>query len=231
MTYKAIAFDLDDTLIDTTNELIPFACRKIHTYLLSEGYPGTFEEFDVLRKNFVKTKSHKEFFKNLVSTFSIQDSSRRPDIISNLNQLFYEPTIPSHLTMMPGAEDNLMYLGSKYTLFVVTAGVVAAQKRKLAQLRIERYVKHAHVLIVGEGAFSTKKTAFEKILQDEDLRPQELLSIGNRLSQEIRMAKQLACDTCYFQHGEHAEDTAQDHFEIPDFTIHSHKELISTCRL
>ena len=50
MSYKAIAFDLDDTLIDTTNELIPFACRKIHTYLVSQGYAFDFEKFDSLRK-------------------------------------------------------------------------------------------------------------------------------------------------------------------------------------
>ena len=231
MAYKAIAFDLDDTLIDTTNELIPFACRKIHTYLMSEGYLQSYEEFDVLRKDFVKTKSHKEFFKYLVPTFSTKDSTRNPEIIANLNRLFYEPVIPPNLTMMSGAEDNLIYLGPKYLLFVVTAGVVSAQKRKLAQLQIERFVQSENILIVGEGAFPTKKTAFEKILKDGQLKPHELLSIGNRLSQEIRMAKQLDCHTCYFQHGEHADDKAHDQFEIPDYTIHSHKELISVCRL
>lgn len=231
MTYKAIAFDLDDTLIDTTNELIPFACRKIHTYLATEGYPSTFEEFDVLRKNFVKTKSHKEFFKNLASTFPVKDSSRLSEIVSNTNRLFYEPDIPTQLKMMQGAEDNLIRLGPKYKLFIVTAGVITAQKRKLAQLQIERYIKPENILVVGDGAFSTKKIAFEKILKDENIVPQELLSIGNRLSQEIRMAKELSCRTCYFQHGEHAEDIARDHFEIPDFTIHSHQELIPVCQL
>ncbi len=231
MKFKALAFDLDDTLIDTTNELIPFACRKIHTYLMSQGYTDSFDTFDVLRKDFVKARSHKEFFKNLVTLFPLKDPTIRAEVVAGLNRLFYEPMIPENLVMMPGAEENLKHLGGKYLLYVVTAGVADAQYRKLAQLKIERFVKKENLLVVSEGHFPTKKAAFEKILNDTKIHPHELLSIGNRLSQEIRMAKQLDGKTCYFQHGEHAEDTAQDHFEIPDYTIHSHKELITVCQL
>lgn len=231
MKYKAVAFDLDDTLIDTTNELIPLACRKIHSYLLTEGYAGTFEEFDILRKDFVKTKSHKEFFRSLVTTFALKNPSQLPLVVANLERLFYEPTIPPHLRMMVGAEENLKILATNYNLYIVTAGVVSAQHQKLIPLKIERFVKKENILIVAEGAYPTKKAAFEKIIRDNAIQPRELLSIGNRLSQEIRMAKQLGCRTCYYQHGEHAEDVAQDQFEIPDYTIHSHKELISVCQL
>jgi len=231
MNYKAIAFDLDDTLIDTTNELIPFACRKIHSYLLTEGYPNTFEEFDISRKEYVKTKSHKDFFKNLVSSFPVKLASEAPLVVANLNRLFYEPDVPSNLGLMPGAEYNLKTLGAKYHVFIVTAGVVSAQHKKLAQLNIDRFVKKENILVVAEGAFSTKRAAFEKILKDTGIQPEQLLSIGNRLSQEIRMAKQVGAKTCYYQHGEHAEDVAQDHFEIPDYTIHTHKELITACQL
>lgn len=231
MNYKAIAFDLDDTLIDTTNELIPFACRKIHSYLLTEGYSNTYEEFDISRKNYVKTKSHKEFFRYLVTTFPVRNPEETSLVVANLNRLFYEPAVPPNLSMMLGAEENLKILNAKYNLFVVTAGVVSAQHRKLAQLQIERFIKKENILIVGDGSFPTKKAAFEKILNDMAILSEQLLSIGNRLSQEIRMAKQLGAKTCYYQHGEHAEDKPQDHFEIPDYTIHSHKELIPVCQL
>tara|TARA_B110001454_G_scaffold219179_1_gene250844 strand:- start:135795 stop:136490 length:696 start_codon:yes stop_codon:yes gene_type:complete len=231
MNYKAIAFDLDDTLIDTTNELIPFACRKIHSYLLTEGYKNAFEDFDISRKEYVKTKSHKEFFKNLVTTFPLRVPSEASLVVANLNRLFYEPDLPPNLALMPGAEDNLKTLGAKYEVFVVTAGVVSAQHKKLAQLKIERFIKKENILVVAEGAYPTKRAAFEKIVEDSGILPEQLLSIGNRLSQEIRMAKQIGAKTCYYQHGEHAEDVAQDHFEIPDYTIHTHKELISACQL
>ncbi len=229
MKYKAIAFDLDDTLIDTTNELIPFACRKIHTYLTSEGYGGTYEDFDVSRKEYVKTKSHKEFFKSFAP--SLTNEKNKDTLLPTLNRYFYEPEIPPGLVLMPGAEENLELLAPKYKLYVVTAGVVTAQERKLLQLKITRFVKQENILVAAEGAFETKKAAFEKIVSDLKIRPEELLSVGNRLSQEIRMAKQIRARTCYFQYGEHAEDTPQDHYEIPDYTIHSHKELIPACQL
>ena len=229
MKYKAIAFDLDDTLIDTTNQLIPFACRKIHTHLLSLGYTKSFEEFDGLRKDFVKTRSHKEFFRNLAPTLAKDQKSDH--LFATLNQLFYEPEIPSHLTLMDGAEDNLERLIANYDVFIVTAGVIKAQERKLAQLKINRFIQADNILVVAENGIATKKLAFEKILQKAQIQPHELLSVGNRLSQEIRMTKQLGGHTCYFQFGEHADDVPQDQFEIPDYTIHTHKELISACHL
>ncbi len=229
MSYKAIAFDLDDTLIDTTNELIPFACRKIHTYLVSQGYAFDFEKFDSLRKEFVKTRSHKEFFKSIAPALT-NDQNKR-DLLPTLNRYFYEPEIPENLQMLAGAEDNLKALSSRYLLFIVTAGVLNAQKRKLARLGIDRFVKTENILIVADGAFQTKKTAFESIISKTQIIPEELLAIGNRLSQEIRMAKQLNGHTCYFKFGEHADDSPQDKFEIPDYTIFSHKELIQVCRL
>lgn len=229
MSYKAIAFDLDDTLIDTTNELIPLACQKIHTYLASQGYSGTFEEFDGLRKDFVKTRSHKEFFKSLIP--HLTNAAHKEEWIPTLNRYFYEPIVPAHLQMMEGAEDNLKKLNERYQLYVVTAGVLSAQERKLNQLQLTRYIKQENIFIVADGAYPTKKAAFENILAISNIRPEELLSVGNRLSQEIRMAKQLNCHTCYFKYGEHADDVPQDQFEVPDYTIHFHKDLISVCRL
>lgn len=229
MKYKVIVFDLDDTLIDTTNELIPLACQRIHTYLASIGYSESFENFEHLRRNFVKTKSHKEFFKSLAPQFS--HAGEVTEVLAALNRYFYEPEMPASLQLMAGAEDNLKYLNGKYQVFVVTAGVLKAQQRKLELLKISRFVELDHVLIVAEGAFATKKLAFENILTRSNVHPEEMLSVGNRLSQEIRMAKQLNARTCFFKHGEHADDPPQDQFEIPDYTIHSHKELISACLL
>ena len=229
MSFKAIAFDLDDTLIDTTNELIPFACRKIHTYLLSQGYSGRFDEFDGLRKDFVKTKSHKEFFKSLVP--KLPNAPDKEKFLPTLNRYFYEPEIPKNLMMMPGAESNLGQLSSKYQIFVVTAGVMSAQERKLSQLKISRYIKPENVLIVAEGGFVTKKTAFEKILMTLKIQPEELLSVGNRLSQEIRMAKQLNCRTCYFQFGEDRGEVDQEFYKKINYRVTNHFDLIETCEL
>ena len=229
MAYRAIAFDLDDTLIDTTNELIPLACRKIHTYLVSQGYIADFKDFERLRKEFVKTRSHKEFFKSIAP--SLINEQNKSDLLPTMNRYFYEPDIPVNLQMLAGAEENLNALSGRYQLFIVTAGVLSAQKRKLAQLKIDRFVKPDNILIVADGAYLTKKAAFEKIISNSQIKPEELLAIGNRLSQEIRMAKQLNGHTCYFKFGEHADDSPQDKFEMPDYTIYSHKELIKVCQL
>ena len=76
-----------------------------------------------------------------------------------------------------------------------------------------------------------KRQAFSEIIEALKINPSELLSIGNRLSQEIRDAKELGATTCYFKFGEHIGESPKSHLENPDFTIEKHSELIATCHL
>jgi putative hydrolase of the HAD superfamily len=227
---KAVAIDLDDTLLDTTDILIPKAIERIYKLLQQKGYQQSLEEFNQQRILFVAHSSHKEFFKHLVASNPQlgPDSKSLSDV---LIQYFYQPEIPASLPLIAGAFENLEYLSKKYHLYVVTSGVLETQKEKIKALNLTRWIPVANHLIVDGKNILSKKQAFEIILATEQIPAQQLLSFGNRLSQEIRYAKMLGCQTCYFQFGEHADDIPQDEFEKADFTIQKHQDLINTCRL
>lgn len=234
---KTLAIDLDDTLLDTTEILIPNAIERIYKLLQKSGYSQDLKAFNHERVLFVAHSSHKEFFKHIVASNPQLEQNAKlflpqeKNLSDVLIQYFYQPEIPETLPLIDGAKENLEYLSKKYHLYVVTSGVLETQRAKIKALNLSQWIPVENHFIVDGKNINSKKEAFEKILEKEQIPPQQLLSFGNRLSQEIRYAKMLGCQTCYFQFGEHAHDIPADEFEKADFTIQRQQDLISKCRL
>jgi putative hydrolase of the HAD superfamily len=223
---KAIALDLDDTLIDTSRLLVPLASLAAFNAMKKWGLETDFESFERERKLGALSMSHQKIFKMIAEKFceSPSDSMAQAGI-----DQFYNPPIPHVLDLLPGALENLNLLFNKYPLFLVTSGSIPTQLRKVKATGTEKY--YQKIFALDGFKKERKKKAFESILKSLSLQPEELIAIGNRLSQEIHDAKELGCLTCYFKYGEHVGENARNSFEIPDFTVNNHQELIATCRL
>jgi putative hydrolase of the HAD superfamily len=125
--------------------------------------------------------------------------------------------------------ENILNLKSKYNLFLVTMGTHETQSQKIKALGIANHFQKIYILngFVGER----KESAFRDIIGHSGHSADQMLSIGNRLSSEIRDGKKIGADTCYFAYGEHLGEEPQLPEDRPDFTISHHKELITTCGL
>lgn len=226
MSIKAIAFDLDDTLLNTSGLLVPEAAQKACLSLISVGATCTLEECLQLREKLAQQLSHPEIFGRIADEFDCPER----DLGLQLAILdFYNPEIPEQLPLIDGALENLKSLHGKYDLYLVTMGIREAQEKKIKALGIRDYFKKIYILDSLRG--ERKKMAFEQILQLSQCQPVELLSIGNRLSAEIRDAKLVGAQTCYFPFGEHVGETPVTAADYPDFTIQVHSDLIKTCHL
>ncbi len=227
MKLQALAFDLDDTLIDTSGLLVPMASRATFEAMKKHGLTGEYLAFEQFRKIGALSMSHQLIFRKLA------ELKGPPDQIEKLTQIgidtFYNPVLPHKLELLDGALKNLKSLSSRYSLYLVTSGVPATQSKKVQITGVEKYFKKCFFM---DGLKKERKRqAFSEIIETLQIKPAELLSIGNRLSQEIRDAKELTAMTCYFKFGEHVGETPKDTFENPDFTIEKHSELIATCHL
>lgn len=170
MKVKLIVFDLDDTLLDTTELLIPIA-----------------------------------------RTQAFEDRIRQP------------------LPLMPGALENLEYLKDRYDLALLTQGRLDAQMQKVKSLGIGHFFKEQY--FADPTQQKPKSVFFAQIIETFRLPPESVLSIGNRRTTDIREAKKVGAKTCLFKYGEHQNENVLVPEDIPDFEIHSHKELISVCQL
>jgi len=228
MKIKSIAFDLDDTLLDTTGILVPRASEHAFNILIQAGLRLNLEECEKIRTNMIKTTSHKEVFKHLVEKYGTDLTSSKLDLAI---QAFYHPHIPSHLPLLDHALENIKILSKKYTLHIVTAGLLDAQESKINALGIRSYFKK--IFVVNSLKNEKKYDAFKKIMLEDNIHAENLLCIGNSLSSEIKDARQIGAWACYFEFGEDRgsiNDLSKPTL-TPHFHIKHHRELITTCKL
>jgi putative hydrolase of the HAD superfamily len=194
--------------------------------MIAAGLQCSLGECLQLRQELSVLHSHTEIFNRILDNYGATDRSRA---MEGALDAFYNPFVPAHLPLLSGALDNLEKLKKNYNLYLVTMGSPEGQKRKIASLDIEKHFKK--IFIVDSLSGHRKEEAFREILREEGHAPEELLSVGNRLTSEIRDGKKVGATTCYFAYGEHVGEKAVVPEDHPDFTIYHHRELIAACGL
>jgi putative hydrolase of the HAD superfamily len=219
---KCIAFDLDDTLIDTSGLLVPEASRQACEAMKKLGLNCSLQECMSWREKLAKEMSHREIFLEIAKKYN---HGGIENMAAAGIQTFYNPDIPKSLPLLPGAQTTLEYcLGEGYTLYLVTSGSPEAQRRKVKAAGLDDIFKKVYTLDGFKG--EKKRIAFQDILKNEPINPRELLSVGNRLFEEIRQAKQLGATTCYFRYGEHVGEVPQVSEDHADYIVGSHEEFL-----
>ncbi len=226
MAITTIAFDLDDTLLNTSGLLVPAASLQAFNILIANGLTISLNECERQRLEAIKTISHKDLFLHLAKTYG---TAQTLAAVEKATRAFYEPELPDHLPLIDGAESILQELKNKYHLYIVTAGYESGQRNKVKSLKIGNFFKD--IFVVNSLNNERKIDAFRKILTLENIQPENLLCIGNSLSSEIRDAKELGAVSCYFEFGEDRGKIPTDPRFRPDYHIKEIRQLTYTCKI
>lgn len=227
LVIKAIAFDLDDTLINTSGLLVPEAAVQACKAMQAAGLTCTLQECLDWRAALAPHHSHREIFNMIAQRAGAANIEELGDVGSR--HFYNPPNIPDPLELLEGALDVLNHLRGKYLYFLVTSGAPETQWRKIHATRLKD--RFDGIFIVDKFKGENKGTYFQTILQQWSLQPAELLSVGNRLREEIRHAKKRGCQTCYFEHGEHVGEIAEQPEDIADFRVKNWSQFIEACKL
>ncbi len=222
---KAIAFDLDDTLLDTTGLLAPQYALATFDFMIQKGLSLSLIECELRRQELIKKISHREVFEKFANEFGTDETRAA---LQQTIEMFYNPALPKRLPLMPGARDNINYLKDKYVLYLVTAGAEKSQLAKAYALGVVPDFKA--VIVVNSLLKHRKKDAFESIIASEKIESENLLCIGNSISSEIKDALDIGALACHFEHGE-ARGEISDLIRPPHFHVKNHSELIKICQL
>lgn len=224
--FQTLIFDLDDTLIPTSEILIPQAVRQVFKILAEHGLDWDFKAFEEYRKKHLDQCSHREIIKNIIEENKLSPKSH---IFESCLNAFYKVELPPRIPLLPEAQRTLQYLRPRYQLLLLTAGDERTQKEKIIRAGLENLFHE--VKIVGSLEKKDKKESIANWIKEKKINPQSTLSIGNRLKDEIRVSKTLGLSTCWFKYGDHAAEVPKDIYETPDYEVHHYSDLVTQCQL
>ena len=213
--YKIIIFDLDDTLINNTENIRHAYTKMIKS--IGESYTETgFKRWYSIDRKFWKDWQEGliELPENLKSetgkkseTFLNWLRAQRVLIYFN-NQITLEKAIELNYLFMNALKENviainnayntLQYLSNKYQIIIATNGPQIATKEKLSKINCLQFVNN--ILSADMfGYVKPRKEFFEGIQHTlNNYQTEEYLIVGDSLSSDIAFAMNCNFDSCWF---------------------------------
>ncbi|MDV3103470.1 TIGR02253 family HAD-type hydrolase [Thermococcus waiotapuensis] len=223
---KAVFFDLDDTLIDTT-KLAEIARRKAIEGMIRAGMPVDFETayqelLELINEYGSNFPYHFDYLLRRL------DLPYEPKWVA-AGVINYHNTKIAHLETVKGAKRTLLRLKEMgLKLGVITDGNPIKQWEKILRTEIDDYFDD--VLISDfVGVKKPHRKIFEKGLNRFGVRPEEAVMVGDRLYSDIYGAKQVGMKTVWFKYGKYAS-AELEYLEYADFVIQSLEDVVGIIR-
>lgn len=182
---KAVIFDLDDTLY-MENEFVEYGLKNAAN--VAETVYGIVNANEKIRSLYQESKVN--VFDRLVNAETIKD---KEIAVAGLVKA-YRNCEPKNLHCNPGVLDLLKTLKKKgVRTGIITDGFADVQKSKIKALGIQEYIDK--IVITDElGGVQCRKPnpiGFEKMLKMLDVKPQEMVYIGDNPNKDFAIKKYL----------------------------------------
>ncbi len=213
---KAIFFDIDDTLYDST-KLTKMARQNSIRAMIDSGLPERSEEklYNLLNEIIKKHGSnYAKHYDRLLEELGLE---AEPKIVA-AGVVAYEHTKEGYLTPFPGVIPTLLKLKEDYKLGVISNGIAVKQWEKLIDLGIHHIFD---VVATSEelGHRKPQKEIFLFAVEKLGLSPAECMMVGNRLDTDILGGNTAGMKTVRIMRGKYKEIIPGHKDETPDLEI------------
>jgi putative hydrolase of the HAD superfamily len=208
MKVRAIFFDIDNTLYDSTT--LSSMARKNSVRAMIDAGLDAQEEVVLKDLSAIIEKfgsNYDRHYDELLKTYSVMD----PKIIA-AGVVAYEHTKNAYLKPLPGVVPTLIELKKKYKLGVISNGLVIKQWEKLVGLRLHHFFE----AVITSQACSCEKPSpeiFHAALQALKVRPKEAVMVGDKIEIDIEGAENVGMKSIWLKKGK-----AKDSNEINSFS-------------
>lgn len=223
---KVIAFDADDTL--WVNETYFREAEKKFCKLLSSYETENKIDQELFRIEFQNLERYgygiKGFMLSMVEcALELSNYSLSPRVIDKILNIGKE-MLEKPIELLDGVEEVLKALQGKYRLIVATKGDLLDQERKLVKSGLLDYFHHIEVMT------EKKANDYLKLVKHLDIKPSELLMIGNSLKSDVLPLLEIGAEAVHIPFHTtwaHEEITEQDAANTSFRTLESLKDVLS----
>ena len=210
---RAVVFDLDDTLYDCTGTLVEASRRRAAQMLVKAGLPMTVDEALALQDELAASRGqHFLVFDEIARRYNLDD-----DIIDDAYRAYNSDEV-GEITAFPDVKPTLKFLRSQGVLcFLLTSGLHRRQSTKIRKLGLKNSFDEVVINDTERGELMGECMRY--LLGRHRLRPEELLVVGDRPQEEIRVGKELGAATAQMLHGRFSAFEPRDASEQPDYRI------------
>ena len=226
--YKAILFDLDDTLMDLQAceaEALRKTLSKVPLQMnVSENWSDVRATYASISSQYWKQHVTVRFTRDQVIQYSLRDTLQKfgenETLVSDLAIDFWIQFCQSPQTNA-GADDILRILHGQYKLGVVTNGYTQSQH---GRLEAAGWMPLLGCVVISEEAGIAKPDAriFERALEQLDVKPNEALYVGDSISHDYQGCQNAGLDFCHY----HPKSKPATDLPVAKYRISHFNELL-----
>ena len=214
---RCVIFDLDDTLYDCLGQRVRVTHRYAAQAMVEAGLKADIEAVYRARMRAFRTDP---MLRHIDAEVTRHFRAENPEEISRIAREAYFNCPVGKLTLFPGSLPLLRFLAKRGVRnFVVSFGEPKTQHAKVKALGLDREPSIEKIYFADRSNVLTKEAAFRKIQKKTQLKPGEILVVGDRPMREIRAGKELGMHTVRLLHGEFKSQMPVGPEEEPDYVI------------
>ena len=220
---KAVFFDIDDTLYDTTLQAEMVRKNAIKAMIEAGLDIEEDEAMEALQEIVQQYGSNYQYhFDHLLERYGYQ---KNPRIIA-AGIVAYHTTKAAYLVPFPDTVPTLLELRDMgYRIGVITEGRSVKQWEKLIRLGLQHFF-HAVVISEDIGREKTDPEIFRLAAEKIGAKTKETIMVGDRLEKDIGGAKLAGMKTVQLKRGKHARKMPTCPEEEPDYVIGKLKDIL-----
>ncbi|MHA2245740.1 MAG: TIGR02253 family HAD-type hydrolase [Candidatus Hodarchaeales archaeon] len=228
MIIKAIAFDIDGTLLNTKllversrlNAIKAMIEAGLHISDVSEAY---MKLLNIIQKYGPNYNHH---FERFLEELSVEVN---PKLIAAAI-VAYHDTKRAYLKPDPDVLPTLIKLKTfGIKLAIISNGLSVKQWEKLIRLGIHHFFD---TVIISEevGVEKPNQKIFQTALEKMRLKPNEMIYIGDNIETDIIGANSVGIISVKLDREDSRDEETRKHIKKPRYTIHKFKEIYSLCQ-
>jgi putative hydrolase of the HAD superfamily len=225
MMIKAILFDVDNTLIDFM-KMKRECCRAAIEAMISAGLEMS--EKDALKLLYELYEIHGIESQRIFQKFTKKIYGKENYRLISHGVIAYRKMRESYLVPYPNVIPTLLELKKQdYRLAIVSDAPIMEAWMRLASLKLDDFFE----VIVTKADARKQKTSpapFKVALRKLNIKPEEAIMIGDRISRDVNTAKKLGIHTVYARYGD--ERPAEKGKSGAEFEINNISELLEVVK-